>query len=69
MSRTIVYALALGAIVLSPAIASAKGGSGMRGSSVQTSTQKSGIPFKKAKILHCGKVGRGNGSTMVTVCN
>ena len=80
MFRTIVYAFALSAIALSPTIAAAKSGGGM-GKSMgnsgpamrqQTTSNKPNFEFKKTKILHCGKYGRGDGHggvTMVTVCN
>ena len=81
MSKTSIYALALGAIVFSATMAEARGGGGGSGSSMRGSSSAGGqqhtgnkqqVGFKPMKVLHCGKYGRSNGSggvTMVTVCN
>jgi hypothetical protein len=79
MSKPFVYALALIALTLSPAIATAKNNSGggvsRSGSAPVTRQQftdnKPQIGFKKMKVLHCGQSPRGDGHggvVMVTVC-
>lgn len=80
MSKPLACALALSLFTLAPAIASAKGGGHMGGGMkhgesgsvrVQVSAKPS-VTFKKMKVMHCAKYGRGDGqggTTMVTVCN
>jgi hypothetical protein len=76
MFKGLLCVLTVGAVALSPCLATAKSGGMVGGGSKiansapvrQPAPQASTLAFKKMKIIHCGHYVRGNG-TVVTVCN
>jgi hypothetical protein len=76
MSKTLIHAIAIGAMLLAPSLASARIGSTSAGTNVNVGIVRADIKqpriHSNVKLLNCHKYARGNGqggTNWVTVCS